>query len=374
MRITSNFDSGNIEVLNINDNGDINLRIPKDTNSDFFQWFHFRLSGALNHDCTISIDNAGESSYPEGWEGYQCRASYDRKEWFTVPTSYENGKLIMECSPEHNSMYFAYFAPFSYEMHMDMVNEAQQSPLCNLEVIGQTVEGKDIDMLVIGHPDEAKKKIWVIARQHPGEAMAEWFVQGFLGRIIDDTDPVARRILEDAVIYVVPNMNIDGSIAGNLRANAAGMNLNREWAEPSKDNSPEVFYTRNKMDEVGVDLSLDVHGDEAIPYNFVSTPEGIPSFDEYRKEMQDKFKNHWMEISPDFQDEHNYGIGTAPANLGIGSKQIAERYKCVSFTIEMPFKDNNDLPDPLCAWSDNRAVRFGESVLNPILNVLKDLR
>jgi murein tripeptide amidase MpaA len=374
MKITSNFDSGNIEVVSIEDNGDINLVIPKDTNSDFFQWFHFRLTGALNQECKISIDNAGDSSYPDGWVDYQCRASYDRKDWFTVPTTYKDGKLIMECAPEHNSMYFAYFAPFSYEMHMDMVNEAQQSPICHLEVIGHTVEGKDIDMLVIGHPDGEKKKIWVTARQHPGEAMSEWFIQGFLGRAIDDTDSVARKILEDAVFYVVPNMNIDGSIAGNLRANAAGMNLNREWAEPSEEKSPEVYFVRNKMDEIGVDLFLDVHGDESIAYNFVTTPEGIPSFDEYRKNMQDKFKNHWMEISPDFQDVHSYGMGVAPANLGIGSKQVAERFKCVSFTIEMPFKDNDDMPDPVNAWSDNRALRFGESVLNPVLHILNDLR
>lgn len=373
MRITSNFDSGNIEVLSV-EQSNIKLRIPKDTNSDFFQWFHFRLTGAMNKSCKISIVNAGESSYPEGWENYQCRASYDRKEWFTVPTYYVDGVLIIECNPSYNSMYFAYFAPFSYEQHMDMVNEAQQSAYCKLEVIGQTVEGKDIDMLVIGDNDEEKKKVWVIARQHPGESMAEWFVQGFLGRMIDDTDPVARRILEKAVVYVIPNMNIDGSIAGNLRANAAGMNLNREWAEPSVEKSPEVYYTRKIMDEIGVDLALDVHGDETIPYNFVTTPEGIPSFDDYRRELQDKFKNHWMEVSPDFQDTHNYGVGKAPANLGIGSKQIAERYKCVAFTIEMPFKDNDDLPDPMFGWSDNRSVRFGESVLNPILHVLDDLR
>ncbi|MCT4600107.1 MAG: M14-type cytosolic carboxypeptidase [Marinifilaceae bacterium] len=373
MKISSNFDSGNIEIVNIVDNV-IELKIPKDTKSDFFQWFHFRLTGAEYEEVEIRIVNAGESSYPEGWENYQCRASYDKKEWFTVETSYENGQLVINACPQLNSIYFAYFAPFSFEMHQELVSEAQLSEQCDLEVVGQTVEGRDIEMLTIGNADDDKKKIWVTARQHPGEAMAEWFVKGFIERILDEADPVARKILEEAVVYVVPNMNIDGSIAGNLRANAAGRNLNREWENPSEEFSPEVYYVRNKMDELGVDLALDIHGDEAIPYNFVTTPEGIPSFDEYRKNIQDKFKDHWMEISPDFQDTHNYGVSTAPANLAIGSKQIAERFKCVAFTIEMPFKDNDDMPDPVYAWSDDRAIKFGESVLNPILNVLKHLR
>lgn len=30
---------------------------------------------------------------------------------------------------------------------------------------------------VAGTPGEGKRKIWVIARQHPGESMAEWFMQ-----------------------------------------------------------------------------------------------------------------------------------------------------------------------------------------------------
>lgn len=375
MRITSNFDSGNIEVVSINPEGDIQLRIPKDTNSDFFQWFHFRLTRALDKPCRISIINAGESSYPDGWENYKACASYDREEWFRVPTSYENGVLTIEYTPLQDSIYFAYFAPFSYEQHQNLIHDAQLSDLCSTEVIGETHEGRDIDLLTIGYPDAEKKKVWVIARQHPGESMAEWFVQGMVSRLLDETDPVSRRLLEESCFYVIPNMNLDGSIAGNLRANTAGANLNREWAEPSLERSPEVYHTLKKMDETGIDFMLDVHGDEAIPYNFVAASEGIPSYNDYIKTVEAKFKEHWMDISPDFQDEHNYGLEEpGNANLTVCSNQIAERFGCPSFTIEMPFKDNDDLPDEYYGWSDMRSIKFGESVLNPIWYIMNDLR
>lgn len=375
MRITSNFDSGNIEVVSINPEGDIQLRIPKDTNSDFFQWFHFRLTRALDKPCRISIINAGESSYPDGWENYKACASYDREEWFRVPTSYENGVLTIEYTPLQDSIYFAYFAPFSYEQHQNLIHDAQLSDLCSTEVIGETHEGRDIDLLTIGYPDAEKKKVWVIARQHPGESMAEWFVQGMVSRLLDETDPISRRLLEESCFYVIPNMNLDGSIAGNLRANTAGANLNREWAEPSLERSPEVYHTLKKMDETGIDFMLDVHGDEAIPYNFVAASEGIPSYNDYIKTVEAKFKEHWMDISPDFQDEHNYGLEEpGNANLTVCSNQIAERFGCPSFTIEMPFKDNDDLPDEYYGWSDMRSIKFGESVLNPIWYIMNDLR
>jgi len=54
-----------------------------------------------------------------------------------------------------------------------------------------------------GHPGKNKRVIWMVARQHPGEAMAEWFVEGFLDRLTDPHDGASMRVLEHAVFYVV---------------------------------------------------------------------------------------------------------------------------------------------------------------------------
>jgi murein tripeptide amidase MpaA len=54
-----------------------------------------------------------------------------------------------------------------------------------LVMLGETLDGHDLDMLVLGEEAPEKKKIWMIARQHPGETMAEWFVEGFLDRMLD---------------------------------------------------------------------------------------------------------------------------------------------------------------------------------------------
>jgi murein tripeptide amidase MpaA len=54
------------------------------------------------------------------------------------------------------------------------------------------VQGRDINLLTIGHEVESDLKIWVTARQHPGETMAEWFVEGFLNRLLDPLDATSR--------------------------------------------------------------------------------------------------------------------------------------------------------------------------------------
>lgn len=375
MHISSAFDAGNIEVVSAIDPQNIELNIRKDTNSDFLQWFYFRVEGVKGQSLGIHILNASESSYPEGWIDYQAVASYDRLTWFRVPTSYDGEKLTIEFMSEYNSVYLAYFAPYSNDQHLNLLSTAQMSPNALLHHLGKTYEGRDLDMLVIGNDeDENKKRIWVIARQHPGESMAEWFIEGFLNRLLDDHDPVSKILLQKAVFYVVPNVNPDGSIHGNLRTNAAGMNLNREWANPDPEKAPEVYHILNTMELTGVDLNLDIHGDETLPYNFISSIEGIPSYNAHLKMLDEKFSTSWERISPDFQTDHGYPKNEpGMANLNVCAKAIGEKFKCLSMTIEMPFKDNANLPDEIFGWSPVRSMHLGASVLNPIAEIVDQL-
>lgn len=375
MHISSAFDAGNIEIISAFDPQNIKLNIRKDTNADFFQWFYFRIQEVQGLDLNINILNASKSSYPEGWKDYQAVASYDRMTWFRVPTSYNGEKLTIEFMPEYNSVYLAYFAPYSHDQHLNLLSAAQISPNAHLVNIGKTVQGRDMDMLVIGNEDEDKKRIWVIARQHPGESMAEWFMEGFLNRLLDDHDPLSRKLLQKAVFYVIPNINPDGSFLGNQRANAVGINLNREWANPHRETAPEVYNILKTMELTGVDLNLDIHGDEDLPYVFISSIEGIPSYDKRLKMLDKKFSKSWERISPDFQTKHGYPKNKpGKANLNICSKAIGEKFKCLSMTLEMPYKDNADLPDEIFGWSPERSMHLGASVLHPIAEIVDDLR
>src|SRR5580765_1313922 len=107
--------------------------------------------------------------------------------------------------------------------------------------------------------------------------MAEWWMEGALEKLTDEDDPVARVLRSQCTFRVVPNMNPDGSRRGHLRANAAGVDLNREWATPSMARSPEIFLVRERMIATGVDFCLDVHGDETRRHNFLIGSHRVPS-------------------------------------------------------------------------------------------------
>ena len=374
-KISSNFDAGAISVIDSTDSQNIRLALRGDNAASFSQWFYFRLQGAAYQPCRIRIENAGQSSYPEGWEDYQATASYDRSNWFRVPTRYEDGVLTIEHTPLAGSVYYAYFEPYSHEQHLNLLGDAQGSGLCQIDDLGSTAQGRDINLLTIGHQAASDLKIWIIARQHPGESMAEWFAEGLLSRLLDHQDPTARALLDCATFYIVPNMNPDGAALGNQRTNAAGADLNREWQNPSPERSPEVYAVRQKMHETGVDLFLDIHGEEALPYVFAAGCEGNPSYDARLAALEAAFKTALRQASPDFQDEHGYPE-TAPgqANLAIAKSYVGETFGCLSYTLEMPFKDNINLPDDDFGWNGQRSLRLGEAILSAILAVCPQLR
>ncbi len=364
IEINAAFDSGNIEVLSI-DGSEANLAIRKDRDSSFFQWFHFRASGAKGRNLVLRITGLNASAYAGGWPNYRACLSEDRQFWSRADTSWDEkadgGTLTIRCKPSNDIVWFAYFTPYSIERHHDLVTEAALSEGVDYRCLGSSIEGQPIDCLEMG---DGETQVWLIARQHPGESMAEWWMEGALECLTDPADPVGRVLRQKCRLHLVPNCNPDGSCRGHLRTNAKGVNLNREWATPSAVRSPEVLAIRNAMDASGVHFAMDVHGDESIPAVFLAGFEGIPSL---KSEQLDGFKQYKAILarrSPDFQTRLGYPIAApGKGNLTMATSQIAERFGAVSMTLEMPFKDNDDLPCPYQGWSAERSKLMGRDCL-----------
>ena len=374
--ISSQFDSGSIDVIQAETPDNIRLNLKPDNASEFMQWFHFRLSGVKGEACVMRIENVGQSAYPKAWTGYQAVASYDRAYWFRIDTACDGQVLTMKHTPEHDVMWVAYFEPYSWEQHQALIGRAMTySDAVSVECLGITPDGHTLDLVRVGQPAQGKKNIWITARQHPGESMAEWFVEGVLDALLDVQHGVSRELLKQFVFYIVPNMNPDGSVRGNLRTNAKGVNLNREWLTPTLELSPEVYWVREKMLQTGVDAFFDIHGDEEIPHVFVAGCEYNSSFSKKQEQLQNQFKSTWQAITPDFQTVHGYTDKTFGDEdlLKLASNWVGSQFDCVAFTIEMPFKDTADTPVPSVGWNGERSAQLGGSLLTVIYQMREAL-
>lgn len=374
IEISSNFDSGAIEVVAV-DGAGADVAIRKDvsadgTPSEFLQWFHFRVSGAEQGGARLRVVNAGGTTYANGWRDYRAVASWDRRRWERVPTAFDGQVMTIDLPPAPGPSYLAYFEPYSWERHLALLADSCARGAA-LRRLGSTVQGRDLDALVVGagpHP------VWIIGRQHPGETMAEWFIEGLLARLLDDADPLARALRQLATFHVVPNMNPDGSVLGNLRTNATGANLNREWLAPTMQRSPEVKVVRDAMHASGCAAFFDIHGDEVLPYVFVAGCEMLPDFSERQRVEQELFGADFRAASPDFQSQHGYSASKYKEDvLKLASKYVGHTFGCLSLTLEMPFKDNANAPDARVGWSAARSQRLGAAMLDPVFRHLQRL-
>jgi murein tripeptide amidase MpaA len=224
---------------------------------------------------------ASEASFPQAWPGtWVCftEAIHDKEAWQRqTDTKYEDGKLTWTHSHSKNgSVYFTFYPLFTYQRHLELISKC--SLYADVQSLGQTLQGREIDLVTVG---TGERVCWVFHRQHPGESMASWYAEGFLTRLLGldrngEVDGLVYHLLQMYTFYIVPMMCPDGVVLGHIRVNSVGANLNREWGPrgtegdsdfyeaPTLQRSPEVWYVLNKMDETGVDIALDIHGDEEL--------------------------------------------------------------------------------------------------------------
>eukprot|EP00747_Dinoflagellata_sp_TGD_P170696 gnl/TRDRNA2_/TRDRNA2_202908_c0_seq1.p1 gnl/TRDRNA2_/TRDRNA2_202908_c0~~gnl/TRDRNA2_/TRDRNA2_202908_c0_seq1.p1 ORF type:complete len:452 (+),score=58.65 gnl/TRDRNA2_/TRDRNA2_202908_c0_seq1:35-1357(+) len=361
----------------------------------FQQWFHFVASNLpVGEQVSFCIEDAGSSTYPD-WHGYKVCLSYDLETWHRIAdTEFDDaGKLTWRHAAACSIAYYAYFPPYGRELQLRRLGSWQcsASGRCRALTLGQTLDGRDLHLLCIGEPPapiasrdpKGKLTIWCQARQHPGETAASWWIDGFVGRLLQCTDPVVREVLKRADLFVVPNANPDGGVRGHLRTNACGANLNREWACPSAERSPEVLLMQQAMRCLGsVDMLLDIHQDEEKPYAFISkTSLAIPSATLTMRDLHTKFRAAYNKACPDFETPGPVDPVGYPepqpgkANLAICSAWVAENFGNLSCTLEMPYKGNpNAGAKEGEGWTTENCVSLGRATLDAILEVLGPLK
>jgi len=424
--ISDAFDGGNIELgashdnnKIINVNGDnatqaqVHLRIRPDPYTELekmhhYQYFCFRatISGMVtennnnNNDTTKSpaslnvtyvIDNADQVSYPVAWPGSTiCYTEniMDTNSWRrALDTVFTDGKLTWSFEHTKNgSIYFSYFPPYTYAQHLDLIAKCTKYAR-NVESLGQSHEGRDIECITVGTGDSV---CWIIHRQHPGETQAEYFAEGLLNRLLGlethgEVDGLVLEVLRKYRFYIVPCMCPDGAVRGHLRTNSVGANLNREWATipgssyeaPTLERSPEVYYTLQKMMETGCDAFVDVHGDEELPYNFLVSGEDVGNWGPRLASLHGVFTEGYVRANPDMQKE--FGYGPVPREkqdtfLNAAMSEVARRFDCLAVTLEMPYKDCQTNPDPERGWTPHRSRLLGASLVDALVRVHPYLR
>ena len=386
---------------------DVVLQIKPDPftvleNIAHMQYFSFRSTVSGVDDgvkVNYILENASKTSYPETWAGTTVCYTEDAMDvdsWRRQrDTFYTEGKLRWEFEHKKNeTIYFSYFPLYTWDRHVKFLAQCKTQSNVDVTVtsLGESLEGRSIDCVKVG---TGKLTCWVIHRQHPGESMAEHYAEGLLKRLLglDRNDnnidtatdaTVTDTALAEFTFYIVPCVCPDGSVSGHLRTNSCGANLNREWADkddyqaPTMERSPEAYCILEKMKETGCDCFLDIHGDEELPFNFLSSSHHTPTWGDRLESLHGAFCAAYCRINSDMQSAIGYPPPPNPEHtlkyMNVACNQMAARFDCLSLTLEMPFKDCMSNPDPDFGWTAARSRRLGATVLEALLYVQPYLR
>ena len=170
-------------------------------------------------------------------------------------------------------MFFAHCYPYTYSDCMLMLKRVclpqyskdrlRRTSLC------KTRAGNSCEMLIITNflstQDQIadRKCIIISGRVHPGESNSSFIMEGIVEFLLGD-EREAKQLRDIFVFKVVPMLNPDGVIVGNYRCSLTGLDLNRQWANPSVKAAPEIAamkeMVKKTLDCREIHLFVDIHG------------------------------------------------------------------------------------------------------------------
>ncbi|NBV86170.1 MAG: hypothetical protein EBS01_07895, partial [Verrucomicrobia bacterium] len=204
----------------------------------------------------------------ENWEQFQSL------EW--DDTSKEG---TLHFTPQKDSVYIAHIPPYTHSRFLQLKDELSRTPNLLPEVIGKSVQGRDLYQFTVtdtAEADSGKKCVWLQARQHAWEAGSSWVMEGAL-RFMTSDDPAAVDLRKKVIFKFTPMVDPDGCANGKVRFNSHGYDVNRHWHEVDLRNKeilqkyPEIWYVKKAIAAAQtsanpIALMVNIHNTETTEY------------------------------------------------------------------------------------------------------------
>jgi predicted amidohydrolase len=282
IKVSTEFENGSLESHQVLSNTHVRakVRAESDQNRRNRQpsWFYFRLDGVAGCDLTVDLTGfQGEYNFrpTDGqWAGrMRPFYSYDNRNWQPfeeIDWDREEARLRLHLKPSADQVWIARIPPYTNRDLKALLAGIDGHPHLDRLSIGQTPNGRPMDLLTITNPAvpvSDKNVIWLMARQHAWEAGTSWVAEGAI-RWLLSSDPAAVVLRDRTVFKVLPLCDPDGVARGGVRFNANGYDLNRNWDVVDPAFMPEIAAQRKAiLDWVDggkrIDLLLAIHNEES---------------------------------------------------------------------------------------------------------------
>ena len=328
IRFDADFDSGNIGTVSTSDSINFNVTTIGDIVG---RWFYFRIAGVENKQIRVNIPTSDFT---------RAVYSYDNSEYIRFSASETPSFNSFQKTFEKDTVFVAYFTPYSFEFLQSRINTWKESPYVSLTEIGRTERDFPLQELKITDPfysDDNKLKIWIHARTHPSETPSSWQLDGIIDALLEE-NPVVEYYRQKVVFYIVPFTNPDGVYYGKSRVNYDGIDLERDWNYSDENTTTEVKALKARILEHStndtLDIFLNLHSQVSSYCTFWIHEWTSTSNYFYRREYQ--FANLNTSDNPYFSKD-DYSESTLKAYFPEGWLWSLYGHKVMALTYETPY-------------------------------------
>jgi hypothetical protein len=225
------------------------LITPENSPINMSPWYAFKLWSETPRTLYLKLTYAEGASHR-----YRPKLSSDGLHWSELETvSFQTTKMMLEeeevvkdltmkLSLGKDTLWVS-AQELITNIHVEQwIGELESNSYVERGSIGESLEGRPIQLLKIGESDD-QKMIMVLARQHPPEVPGFLAMQAFVETLCAPTQ-LAEAFRKQYNVYVIPMANPDGVFHGHWRHNRGGVDLNRDWQD---FNQPETLAIRDFM-------------------------------------------------------------------------------------------------------------------------------
>ncbi|MDC6366828.1 MULTISPECIES: M14-type cytosolic carboxypeptidase [Flavobacteriaceae] len=263
IKVDSVFPGSNVKVVRIdNRNNALRIRSVK-KNGDVYQlWFYFGVSGFDSQKpLTLFVEGTSEKMLPA-----LPAFSYDKKNWDRTPGFFKGDGMEYIIRPKGDTLYFATGYPYLYAQLRQL--EQDMAPNAHVQVsdLTRSEEGRVIKLFRITDgdiPDPGKALVWILARNHAFESHSNHVIEGLVRYLASD-DQKAAFLRKNAIVFVVPMMDVDMVERGGSGKDQERGDFNRNWENPEYWNA--IKAVKRKIAETAATNDLRIFIDSHDPF------------------------------------------------------------------------------------------------------------
>ncbi len=314
LAVDIDFPSGSAQILEIDSRQRLVRLVPTPhKDRGWACWWYCRITGIVPGE-TITLD-VGEAPWatPD-----RAAFSLDNRSWSQTAAGEREGKrIVYRQQIDAREAWFAWGPPFTSADAQQLLDEAAAAcPEARVYVLCRTRGDRDVPALTIERQSDdgtPRRGVWIQARQHAWESGSSWVCHGLTTWLVSD-DPRAASLRRQAVIHIVPIMDVDNVAIGAGGKNQVPHDHNRDWSDQPHWHSVRAAKERiTAMDQAGrLDVFVDLHNPSAsarnpyfyIPPRDLLSEQGRRNLDAFlsvaRQEMTGplSFRGHIEESGP----------------------------------------------------------------------------